>query len=128
LTLDGVSFLPVLRGTGALPARALFWHYPHYGNQGGAPGGAVRQGDFKLIEWYEDGRRELFNLRDDLGEANNLAAKMPGKADELAAQLAAWRREVGAVMPTPNSNYDPAKPSGRLPPAAAPGAGKAKQK
>ncbi|MSU47679.1 MAG: sulfatase [Opitutus sp.] len=128
LKLDGVSFLPVLRGTGVLPSRALFWHYPHYGNQGGAPGGAVRQGDFKLIEWYEDGRRELFNLRDDLGETTNLAAKMPGKVDELAAQLAAWRREVGAVMPTPNSNYDPTKPSGRLPPAAQSVAGKAKQK
>ena len=56
-------------------ARPLFWHYPHYGNQGGAPGGAVRDGDWKLIEWYEDGRLELYNLEDDLGEQHNLAAQ-----------------------------------------------------
>ena len=77
---------------------------------GGAPGGAVRDGDWKLIEWYE-GNVELFNLRNDLEEAHNLAAANPANVKKLQAQLAAWRKEVGAVMPTPNPNYDPtAKP------------------
>ena len=66
--LDGVSLVPLLKG-GEIRQRTLFWHYPHYGNQGGAPCGFVRDGDWKLIEWYEDGRRELYNLRDD--PANN---------------------------------------------------------
>ena len=126
LTIDGVSLVPLLRGSAPPAERPLFWHYPHYGNQGGAPGGAVRLGDFKLIEWYEDGRHELFNLRDDLGETNNLAAKLPGKVEELAARLVAWRQEVGAMMPTRNSRYDPTKPSGRLPPNAPAAAGKGK--
>lgn len=100
--VDGKSLVPLLRGEN-LSDRPLFWHYPHYGNQGGAPGGAVRDGDWKLIEWYEDGTRELFNLRDDLSETNNLASKMPSKVDDLAAKLESWRKDVGAVMPTPNS-------------------------
>ena len=66
--------------------RPLFWHYPHYGNQGGAPAGAVRDGDWKLIEWYEDGSLELFNLRDDLGEKNNLAAKEPQRVQAHARE------------------------------------------
>lgn len=111
--LDGMSLVPLLR-TGAQPAdRPLFWHYPHYGNQGAAPGGAVREGDWKLVEWYEDGRRELFNVREDLSEERDLAAQMPEKVTELAAKLDAWRKETGALMPSPNPAYDPVKPSGR---------------
>lgn len=107
--VDGVSLVPLLKG-GQLARGPLFWHYPRYGNQGGAPGGAVRDGDWKLIEWYE-GNVELFNLRNDLEEAHNLAAANPANVKKLQAQLAAWRKEVGAVMPTPNPNYDPtAKP------------------
>lgn len=113
VTLDGVSLVPLLRGTGGLPLRPLFWHYPHYGNQGGAPGGAVRRGPWKLIEWYEDGRRELFNLDADIGEKNDLAASKPAIVEEMAALLAAWRKQVGAAMPTPNASYDATKPSGR---------------
>lgn len=109
---DGLSLLPLLRG-GGLPERPLFWHYPHYGNQGGAPGGAVREGDWKLIEWYEDGRRELFNLRGDPGEQQDLAASQPERVAALAGKLAGWRREVGALMPARNPAFDPAKPSGR---------------
>ena len=100
--VDGKSLVPLLRGE-KLSDRPLFWHYPHYGNQGGAPGGAVRDGDWKLIEWYEDGTRELFNLRDHLSETNNLALKMPSKVEDLAAKLESWRKDVDAVMPTPNS-------------------------
>ena len=64
---DGRSLLPLFRGE-TVPERPLFWHYPHYGNQGGAPGAAIRRGDWKLIEWFEDQRVELFNLAADLGE------------------------------------------------------------
>lgn len=111
--VDGVSFVPLLRGSDASPRAAIFWHYPHYGNQGGAPAGAVREGDWKLIEWYEDGRLELYNLRDDVGEHHDLAAEHPEKVEELHAKLVTWRQSAGARMPSPNSNYNPDKPSGR---------------
>ena len=100
-SVDGSSLVQLLSG-GDLKPRPLFWHYPHYGNQGGAPGGAIRDGDWKLIEWYEDGSLELFNVKTDLGETTNLAADMPDKVRELKAKLANWRTEVGAVMPTLN--------------------------
>ena len=112
--IDGVSLLPVLKG-GSLPERALYWHYPHYGNQGGAPGSAIREGDWKLIEWFEDGKRELFNLREDIGEKNDLSQTNPEKVTALAAKLEAWRKEVGALMPIKNETYDATKPNGRLP-------------
>lgn len=102
--LDGVSLVPLLKG-GTLPERPLYWHYPHYGNQGGAPCAAVRDGDWKLVEWYEDGSRELYNLKDDLGEQHNVAAEHPDKVRELAATLDAWRKDVQAVMPTPNPDF-----------------------
>jgi arylsulfatase A-like enzyme len=101
VALDGRSLVPLLKGESQ--ARGpLFWHYPHYGNQGGAPGGAVRDGDWKLIEWYEDGSAELFNLRDDDGEAKNLAAEQPDRVKALRDKLCAWRKDVNARMPTPN--------------------------
>ncbi|MEI8020980.1 MAG: sulfatase [Schlesneria sp.] len=100
-SVDGVSLVRLLSGDDLKP-RPLFWHYPHYGNQGGAPGGAVRDGDWKLIEWYEDGSLELFNLKTDLGETTNLAGDMPDKVRELREQLEKWRSEVDAVMPRPN--------------------------
>ncbi|MBN1362100.1 MAG: sulfatase [Sedimentisphaerales bacterium] len=103
---DGVSLMGLLQGAGGLGRQAIYWHYPHYSNQGGAPGGAVRAGDFKLIEFYEDGRIELYNLRDDIGERHNLVAEMPEKAAELHQMLRAWRYEVGAAMPKPNPRYE----------------------
>jgi arylsulfatase A-like enzyme len=99
--LDGRSLVPLLRGESISP-RPLFWHYPHYGNQGGSPAGAIRVGDWKLIEWYEDGRRELFNLREDLSERHDRASDNSAKVQELATQLDAWRHTIGAKMPTPN--------------------------
>jgi arylsulfatase A-like enzyme len=110
--LDGVSLVPILRGQPA-PDRALFWHYPHYGNQGGAPSAAVRRGPWKLIQWFEGDRVELFNLASDLAETTDLAAREPARVAALKAELAAWQREVGAKFPIPNATYDPAKPSGR---------------
>jgi len=104
---DGVSFLPLLQGRAMARGQPLFWHYPHYGNQGGAPHGAIRAGEWKLIEWYEDGAFELYNIPADSSERNNLAAQQPEKVKALHAQLVAWRKDVGALMPTPNPDYDP---------------------
>jgi arylsulfatase A len=107
--LDGESLVPLLRQTGDLKRDAIFWHYPHYHPGGATPYGAVRQGDFKLIEFYEDHHVELYNLKDDLGEKKDLAASLSDKARQLRDRLAAWRQEVGAQMPLPNPNYDPAR-------------------
>ena len=104
--VEGVSFLPLLKGdAGPAPDRPLFWHYPHYGNQGGRPASAIRAGDWKLIEFFEDNRLELYNLRNDLGEQHDLAAKEPDRVKELHAQLVAWREQVGAKLPKPNPDY-----------------------
>jgi arylsulfatase A-like enzyme len=108
--LDGVSFVPSLKGD-SLRRGPVFWHYPHYGNQGGAPGGAVRDGDWKLIEWYEDQSIELFNLKEDLGEQSNLATRRPDKVKELRAKLDAWRRDVGARMPTARQQSEASSPA-----------------
>ena len=100
--LDGVSLAPLLRGEGDLPSRGLFWHYPHYWNGGVvSPYSVVRLGDWKLIRFYESGREELYNLKSDLSERNDLAAAIPGKRRELGARLDSWLREVGAQMPVP---------------------------
>ena len=109
---DGVSLVPLLKGAGVPRREALFWHYPHYSNQGGGPGGAVRAGDFKLIEDYEDNHLELYNLKDDIGEKNNLAARMPEKAEALRKMLHDWRQSVGAVMPAPNPDFARKPPAG----------------
>ena len=103
--VDGASLVPLLKGAGRPRRTAIYWHYPHYSNQGGKPGGAVRVGDFKLIESYEDNHVELYNLRADLGEQHDLAAEMPQKAAELRRMLHEWRKEVGAVMPEPNPDW-----------------------
>ena len=108
--IDGESILPLLRQSGGLKRDAIFWHYPHYSNQGGLPSGAVRAGDYKLIEFYEDGHVELYNLRDDLAEAKNLAAVMPERAAALRKRLNDWRESVKAQMPEKNPAYDPSKP------------------
>jgi arylsulfatase A len=112
-SVDGVNLVPLLRGAAELKREALFWHYPHYQHYqlgGTTPCGAIRAGDFKLIEFFDDMRVELYHLREDIGEQRNLAAQMPAKAEELRARLHAWRKEVGAQMPSRNPNYDPSKP------------------
>jgi hypothetical protein len=106
---DGVSLAPLLKQAGELPARPLFWHYPHYANQSSKPGGSIRDGDFKLIEFYETGRVELFDLKRDFRENQNLV-KEPAQAARvklLRAKLDTWRRETGAQMMTPNPGYHP---------------------
>lgn len=98
---DGLSLAQLLRG-GAPPAReALFWHYPHYHGSTWAPGGALRAGDWKLIEFFEEGAAELYNLSSDLSEKNNLAASEPQRLEDLRQKLADWRTETGAFVPQP---------------------------
>jgi arylsulfatase A len=104
--VDGVSLVSVLKGE-AIIRDTLYWHYPHYSNQGGKPGGAIRAGDWKLVEFFETGRRELFNVKADAGENRNLAADKPDIVKQLGDKLVAWRTSVGAKMPTPNPNFIP---------------------
>lgn len=104
--LDGVSLAGLLGKGEPIAPRTLAWHYPHYSNQGGRPGGAIRDASHKLIEDYATGRKELFSVKD-AGEGRNLAEAMPEKVTELAKALEDWRREVGARMPTPNPSYKP---------------------
>jgi arylsulfatase A-like enzyme len=107
--VDGASLVPLLRGKDSLSREALYWHYPHYHPGGATPYGAVRQGDWRLVEFFEDNRIELYNLKNDVGETKDLASEMPDKARELQRNLADWRASVGAQMPSPNPNYEPPK-------------------
>lgn len=107
--IDGVSLLPLLKQTGGLSRDSIYWHYPHYHPGGATPYGAVRKGDYRLVEFYEDNHVELYNLKDDISERNDLSQSQPKLAEELRAQLHAWRKEVGAQMPTPNPDYDAEK-------------------
>ena len=104
---DGVSFAPLLKDSTLPTDRPIFWHYPHYGNQGGFPGAAVRLGDYKLIEFFEDKHVELYNIADDISEKNNLTEKLPDKATELRQMLHDWQKSVNARFPTPNPNAVP---------------------
>jgi arylsulfatase A-like enzyme len=104
--LDGVSLGPVLRGRGLGSARSLYWHYPHYHPGGATPYGAVRSGDWKLIQFYESGHLELYHLASDLGETQDLANAVPERANEMATELAGWRERVGAQMPVTNAGYE----------------------
>ena len=106
--LDGVSLVPLLNGQKALERQALYWHYPHYSNQGGIPGGAIRMGDWKLIERFEDGRVHLFNLATDLSERNDLAADQPKRVAEMRQKLHDWYKSVDA-------KFLSAKPDGPQP-------------
>jgi len=100
--LDGEDLTPVLSGRGQLRREALYFHYPNYAwHRSNRLGGAIRTGDYKLIERFEDGSVELYNLREDIGERRNLAAQKPDLARRLLEQLRAWRKRVGAAMPRP---------------------------
>ncbi len=104
--VDGVSLVPLLKQSGSLQREALFWHYPHYWSRTRVrPYGAVRAGDWKLIEFYEDMRVELYNLKDDLSETHDLAKDKPEKAAALRTLLHNWRQSVDAQMPTPNPDF-----------------------
>lgn len=113
--IDGVSLVPLLKRTGRLNRKAIYWHYPHYHSSSIGPCGAIRAGDYKLIEWFDesifgpDNRFELYNLKEDIGEQTNLAKEMPEKVCKLKEMLQDWRNEVNAQMLTPNPDYDPKK-------------------
>ncbi|MBL8799841.1 MAG: sulfatase [Planctomycetia bacterium] len=106
--LDGVSLAGLLTGKQPLAERPLYWHFPHYTNQGSRPAGAVRQGDWKLIEHYDDGKVELFNLTKDGGETTDLAAQEADRVKQLRERLAQWRKEVGAQTNEPNPKFEAA--------------------
>jgi arylsulfatase A len=104
--IDGMGMMTLLRNpTTSLKREAVFFHYPHYHHS--RPASAIRAGDWKLIEFLDDGRLELYNLRDDIGEKNNLASSEPERAKQLQGRLANWRKETGARMPTKNAKFDP---------------------
>jgi len=110
---DGVSLLPDLRGEEVDPDRALYWHYPHYsGRPYGVPSSALRKGDWKLIEFLDDGRAELYDLAHDIGERLDRAQDQPGRVESMRDQLRRWREEVAAQMPVPNPAYVEDAPSG----------------
>ena len=113
--LDGVSLTPVLRGTGDLERSAIFWHFPAYLEAyrdsevpwRTTPAGAIRSGDYKLIEFFGEDRLELYNLSEDIGERNDLAEQMPEKVQELHEVLKTWREDVHAPVPnTLNPEFD----------------------
>lgn len=110
--IDGMSLVPLLKGqeedAEKIKDRALYWHWPNYSNHGEqSPGGAVRYGDYKLIEYFENYNVQLFNLKNDLGEQHDLSKQMPDKVKQLKDMLHAWRKNVGAEMPVSNPNYNP---------------------
>lgn len=112
--VDGVSLVPILKDPqAALGREAIYWHYPHYHPGGAAPYGAVRRGEYKLIEFFEDGKLELYNLKEDVGESNDLSQKLPDVTSALRQDLAAWRARVNAQMPRPNPDYDPERAENR---------------
>jgi arylsulfatase A len=103
---DGIDFSGLLRGESKLPRETLYWHYPHYSDQGGPPAGAILDGDWKLIEFYEDDHLELYNLVLDPGEQYDFSSSFQDKASELHRKLVTWRESVHAVMPKRNPEYD----------------------
>ncbi len=118
--IDGVSLLPVLNQSGQLKRETLYWHYPHYHHQGYKPAGAIRESDFKLIEWYEptllgeEYQINLYNLTEDIGESIDLAGEMPDLADRLRNKLHNWKKSIDAQEMKVNPNYDPKKADWRF--------------
>ena len=106
--VDGMSLVPLLTG-GTLPERPLYWHYPHYDNQGGEPSSLLRLGPWKLIHYYEDGRNELYRLSSDPFEQSDLSRSFPARTAAMANQLQQWLDSVGAKFPEPDPRYDPAR-------------------
>ena len=118
--IDGISLLPVLTGEGPLERNTLYFHYPHYHHQGYRPAGAIREGNFKLIEWFEESvtgegkAYDLYNLAIDPGEENDLSGQLPDRVNEMAANLKRWREVVGAQEMLLNEDYNPEKADWRF--------------
>ena len=109
--VDGIDLRPALEGK-PLGERSLYWHHPHYSNQGGIPGGAIREGKYKLFERYEDGRVHLYDLESDIGEAKDLAETMPKRTQEMRSRLHAWYKTVDAQFLQPKNGNKPWHPDG----------------
>jgi len=114
--LDGVNVLPLVTGEASkLPREALYWHFPGYLGSGAniwrtTPAGAIRVGDYKLIEFFEDGKTELYNVMTDVGQKRDLTKEKPDLSRDLHAKLVAWRQSVNAPMPTKRDTTKPAAP------------------
>ncbi|MHC4119412.1 MAG: sulfatase [Planctomycetota bacterium] len=108
--LDGVSLVPLLKGRRKIDRDAIYWHYPHYSNQGGFPGAAIRMRDWKLIERFEDGRVHLYNLKEDIGERKDLASDHPQRVRRMRKRLHAWYKQVDAKFLQPKGDNQPWRP------------------
>lgn len=104
--VDGLSLVPLLEGKEDWSRDAIYWHYPHYSNAGATPTAAIRQGNWKLMKFFEDGHVELYNLADDPGETVDMSSTEKERAQGMADKLAAWRRDVGALPALENPQYD----------------------
>ena len=102
---DGKSLLPLLKQSNNFSRNAIYWHYPHYHGSNNRPSAAIRSGDFKLIQWFENDAVELYNLKTDIGEQHNLAGEIPEKASELKNRLEEWQQGIGALFPEKNPDY-----------------------
>lgn len=108
--LDGISIRPIIQNNQSEKAeRELYWHFPHYANQGGEPSSVIRKGDWKLIYYHEDERCELYNLQLDESESEFLNAHFPQKVKELRDNLFTWMKKVNAKLPIADPLYDPCK-------------------
>ena len=110
--VDGVSLAPLLKGK-TIQDRPLFWHYPHYGNQGGEPSSIIMEGDWKLIHYHEDGRDELYHLGNDIGEQNDLIGKEKKRAPQMRKKLDTWLKQTNAKFPKPDPKFYSAKREAR---------------
>ena len=107
--IDGVDLLAALKGE-KLNRKSLYWHYPHYSNQGAFPGGAIREGNYKLVERYEDGRVHLYNLKDDIGERDDLSSKQPERVEQMRKSLHKWYKTVDAQFLQEKDGLKPWRP------------------
>ena len=106
--IDGANLLPLLRAPSAeFDRRSIYFHYPHYHHS--RPAGAIRSGPWKLIEYFDTGELELYDLGEDIGESRNLAEQYATRSEQMQSELARWRLQTGARMPTVNAEYDPAR-------------------
>lgn len=107
--IDGIDLTPYFEA-GEYPERNLFWHYPHYSNQGGNPGSVIISGDYKLIHDFETGKKELYNLKNDIGETNDLSSSDTSRVNKMYNLLENWRKETGAKMMEPNPEWNGVEP------------------
>ena len=110
--VDGVSLVPLLKGQ-AIKKRPLYWHYPHYGNQGGEPSSIIMEDDWKLIYYHEDNRNELYNIKNDIAEQKDLVKKENKRAQRMRKKLDAWLKQTQAKFPTPDPQFNSAKREAR---------------